>query len=134
MHGININDSTQPFTAQILMGCKVIETRKSPSLRPYLGKEIGLVQTGRGKAHCVGTVIVKREIKYKDQEEFLRDESKHLVNRSNKYFPAVFPAFGYELTDVKPHEPFRVFSYGIISRNLDQSDIDFARKACILTP
>ena len=56
MVGININDKTQDFTGQILRGEKTVETRRTNSLRPYVGKRVGIVRTGRGRARAdVGT-------------------------------------------------------------------------------
>ena len=44
MMGINVNDKTQDYTGQILRGEKIVETRRTQSLRPYVGQRIGIVR------------------------------------------------------------------------------------------
>ena len=64
MIGININDKHQLFTEQILNGSKTIETRSSKSLHPYIGKMVGIIRTGKGKATLVGYITIKAVKKY----------------------------------------------------------------------
>jgi len=61
MLGININCKHQDFIAQILSGEKIIETRNTPSLNPYIGQKIGLIRTGQGKATLEGYAQLKAQ-------------------------------------------------------------------------
>ena len=116
MMGININDKSQNFTDQILSGSKTVETRTGPSLRPYIGKRIGIVRTGKGLATLVGYADIVGEIEYKTGKEFTCDFSRHLVSSSSPFFKS--RGFGYVLTNVKPCKPVAVLSRGIVARKL----------------
>lgn len=118
MIGININCKTQDFIGQILDGRKTIETRNTPSLRRYVGKRIGLIKTGCGKATLCGYATITREIHYKNEEEFRRDENKHLVGKGSIY-DIVVEKYGYVLSDVASIEPIEVNTRGIIVRKLE---------------
>ena len=71
--GININDSEFPFTDEILKGRKTIETRSSPSLKPYVGQRVGLVRTGVGEAQVVGYATIGKPVIYNTYEQFRAD-------------------------------------------------------------
>lgn len=108
MMGININDKSQPFTAQILAGEKVIETRRTQSLKPYVGQRIGIVRTGRGKATLVGFATVGEPIFYGTLEEFRADEGRHRVAAGSQFDWAPGGKYGYPMLDVVACEPVRV--------------------------
>mgnify|MGYP001086420749 CR=1 FL=1 len=42
-HGIHINVKHQDFVKQILSGEKTMETRDTDSLKPYVGKRVGII-------------------------------------------------------------------------------------------
>jgi len=125
--GININDSVQDFTGQILRGEKTIETRdafsKKPekaSLHAYVGREIGIIRTGKGKAFLVGKAVIGKPIVYHNREEFDKDYSKHLVSSDSKFY--IKPErnkIGYPLINVVPLKPTQVTTKGIVSRSVD---------------
>lgn len=117
--GININDSSQPFTEQILSGDKTIETRDTPSLRSYVGKRIGIVRTGKGKAQLVGYATISEEKVYNSSEEFRADDDKHLVDEGSQY-DIKDKKYGYVLADVESVTPVDVDSKGIVSRKISQ--------------
>jgi len=71
--GVNINDKAQPFTDQILSGEKTIETRRTNSLRPYIGQRVGIIRTGKGKALLVGFMDIGHPVIYRTKEEFRAD-------------------------------------------------------------
>ena len=120
--GININDSTQPFTEQILSGRKTIETRNSDSLRKYVGKRVGIIKTGEGPAQVVGYVTIAEPIVYKKRVEFRRDQSKHLIKAGSDFDMAEGQdvKYGYPLMDIEKVTPFPVTSQGIVSRKITQ--------------
>lgn len=117
MIGININCKEQDFITQILEGKKVIETRNSHSLRCYVGKRIGLIKTGCGKAKLCGYATITEETYYTNENEFRNDDNKHLVTKGSKY-DIVKEKYGYVLMDVVSIEPVEVKTKGIIARRI----------------
>ena len=116
--GVNINDDVAPFTEYILNGEKTIETRNTPTLRPYVGKRIGIIKTGKKiKATLVGYVNIDKEIVYDSKEKFDKDYSKHLVGGDSPYFFDNIK-FGYSLKDPERISPTPITSKGIVSRKL----------------
>lgn len=99
MVGINIaSNRKEPIADLIIDGVKQIETRNSPTLRPFVGDRVGIVETGKGKAKLVGYVTIVKEIIYGNKEDFYKDVDKHQVNEDSVYaFKKV--KYGYILTD-----------------------------------
>ena len=130
---VNINDSSQDFTGQILKGQKTIETRDTlnNALQGVLGQRIGLVRTGIGDTKVVGyATVAKQPIVYRNESEFRRDQGKHLVEPDSKYdIKKGGVKYGYELTDVTPVEPFAPKSvsrmYSVIEPRYMPSDADY---------
>jgi len=121
MVGININDDAQAFTSQILCGSKTIETRNTPSLRPYIGKTVGIIRTGKKiRATLVGLVKIESEIFYSTREEFDNARPMHLVAPDSAYYGDGIK-FGYKLTNIKRVRPRPITSRGIVSRKLNYS-------------
>lgn len=114
MIGININDKHQDFTDQILSGAKTIETRNSKSLHPYIGKQVGIIRTGKGKATLVGYTTIKETKKY--YNNFDLDYNKHLVSTDSPYHGQ--NKWGYILVDSFRCEHKLITSRGIISRKI----------------
>jgi hypothetical protein len=116
--GININDDAQPFTEQILSGEKTIETRDSPSLRPYVGKQVGIVRTGKGKqAELVGYATVADEITYQTKYDFMKDVDKHLVGEESPY-SFKDKKYGYVLEDIQRIKPQPITTKGNVARKV----------------
>ena len=116
--GININDSEQPFTTQILNGEKTIETRNSPSLHPYVGKKVGIIRTGIGPATLVAYVVIGKPKFYNNEQEFDKDFNKHLVSKDSTYYISEKGKWGYPLEDVQSINPYTIKSIGIIARKI----------------
>jgi len=116
MIGININDKTQPFTRQIIAGCKTVETRGSPSLRPYVGKRVGIVRTGCGRACVVAYADIVSELAYTSARAFKRDFRRHRVSQDSKFSKT--SGYGYVLANVCPVEPIPVTTLGIVARKI----------------
>jgi hypothetical protein len=115
MIGININDKHQLFTEQILNGSKTIETRSSKSLHPYIGKMVGIIRTGKGKATLVGYITIKAVKKYCNN--FDDDYGKHLVAPTSLYHGQ--DKWGYILCNpVRCSKERLITSRGIISRKI----------------
>jgi hypothetical protein len=119
--GININDSTQAFTTQILAGQKTIETRPTNSLRPYVGKTVGIVRTGQGKATLVGTMKIGEPKFYKTKKDFDADRKKHLVSPGSPHYITAAGKYGYPLSEVRPVKPIELDTKGIVGRVIAKS-------------
>jgi len=117
--GININDSSFPWTDVILSGKKRIETRNTPTLDPYLGKRVGIIRTGVGKAILVGFVDIVGKKVYSSVEEFRKDEYLHLV-KIDSPFDFKGSKIGYVLQNPeKLSTPTAVETRGIVSRKIN---------------
>ncbi len=116
--GININDSDQPFTSQILSGKKTIETRIKPSLHPYVNKRVGIIRTGTGPATLVGYATIGTPVFYKNETEFNKDYKKHLVGKNSVHYIGENGKWGYPLKDVQKIPEKKITSLGIVARKL----------------
>ena len=114
--GININDKQQAFTEQILGGLKTIETRNKNSLKPYIGRRVGIVRTGKGMATLVGFVTIGEPVFYADKIQFDADHHRHLVAKDSPYYITSGGKWGYPLQDVMRCEEKELPSRGIIAR------------------
>jgi hypothetical protein len=118
--GININDKIQDFTGQIMRGEKTIETRKTNSLKSYIGKRMGIIRTGRGRAYLVGYATIGNPKIYKNEKQFRKDYDKHRVEKGSPYdIEEGGVKWGYPLSNIEKLEvPREVSSRGIIARKL----------------
>ena len=116
--GININDSECPWSEWIVDGKKTVETRNTDSLRPYVGKRVGIVQTGKGKAKLIGEATIGEPKVYENPLEFRIDYNSHWVApRSEFDMPKGGVKFGYPIIDpIRYKSPVEVESRGIIAR------------------
>jgi len=119
--GIGINDSTQEFTTQILSGQKTVETRPTNSLRPYIGKTVGIVRTGKGKATLVGTMKIGEPKFYKSKKDFDADRKKHLVSPGSPHYITAVGKYGYPLSEVRPVKPIELDTKGYVGRRIPKS-------------
>ena len=79
MMGINVRcDSGMDYAGLIVDGAKTLETRRTNSLRPWIGQRVGIVRTGRGKAHLVGYAVIGEPVML-DHAAFRQAEDRHLV-------------------------------------------------------
>jgi SAM-dependent methyltransferase len=117
--GININDSTQDFTGQILRGEKTIETRPSRSLDSRIGKLTGIIRTGVGKATLVGYAVIGEPVVYDSVAKFRRDYSKHRVAPGSIHDIKDGLKYGYPLMQVKRVTPRAITSSGRVIRKLN---------------
>lgn len=121
MIGINVNDSCEPYSMMIVEGFKTIETRNSPSLHPYVGQRVGIVQTGCGPARVVGYATIGQPVTWTSQQEFDRDICLHRVGLSSPYRQISGIKYGYPVTDVrKLSKPIPVTSRGIVARQIEE--------------
>ena len=118
MMGININDKDYPFTEFIFSGKKTIETRKTPTLNPYVGKRVGVVKTGKGTATLVGFITIGKPIYYGTEKEFRKDEDKHCVYAGSKYDIDHNGKWGYPIIDPVMIKPRYINNRGIVARQI----------------
>ena len=127
IRGINVNDSGEAFTDMIFRGEKTIETRdQAKSLSPYVGKRVGIISTGKGKATLKGYADIGEPIEYRTPEEFRAAENQHRVPEGSKF--DIKPGqskFGFPLSNVELlSEPKQIPVSGRVASNL--SDIRFS--------
>ena len=83
--GINVrSDGDIDYASLIVDGEKKYESRKTDSLRPYVGKIVGIVRTGNGPAVAIVQVTIGEPIVV-DVEKFNRLRKQHLVPQGSKF-------------------------------------------------
>lgn len=121
--GININCKEHDFATWILNGEKTIETRTTPSLRPYVGKTVGIIRTGCGKAHLVGFVEIRGEIHYLSYDAFRDDYDRHRVPEGSSY-DFFLDKYGYVLKcPTWLATPIPVHTRGNVARFISSYDL-----------
>ena len=121
MIGINVRcDSGLDYAGLIADGAKTLETRRTNSLRPWVGQRVGIVRTGRGKAHLVGYAVIGEPI-VMDHAAFRQAEDQHLVPSGSAYDAQVGETkYCYPLRDAERlNAPTPVTTRGIIARKLE---------------
>ena len=121
MMGINVRcDSGLDYAGLIADGAKTLETRRTNSLRPWIGQRVGIVRTGRGAARLVGYAVIGEPVML-DHAAFREAEDQHLVP-----FGSAFDAqagetkYCYPMRDAERLAvPVPVTSRGIIARRLE---------------
>jgi hypothetical protein len=117
--GINVrSDGNIDYADLIVDGKKKLETRNSDSLRPYVGKRVSIVKTGKGRAYAIGVVTVGEPITA-DEKKFRKLEKEHLVTAGSKF--DIQPGsikFLYPMIDPKRYERPREVGHGIVSRKV----------------
>ena len=127
--GINVRSDVRagmPYADLIVDGVKTYESRESNSLNPYIGKRVGIVKTGEGKAHAIGSVVIGEPI-IVNEHQFRELEAEHMVPAGSAFdIKQGQKKVLYPLSDaVRFDRPIDV-SHGIVSRklNLDEEIID----------
>lgn len=83
--GINVrSDGNIDYAGLIIDGKKKYESRQTDSLRPYVGKTVAIVRTGKGPAVAIGQVTVGEPIVV-DAEKFDKMRKLHLVPQGSKF-------------------------------------------------
>ena len=119
--GINVRtDESVNYSDLIVSGQKKYETRDKDSLRPYIGKRVGIVETGSGPANLVGYATVGDPIEV-GESEFNDSRDLHLVPEGSKF--DIKPGqskFLYEMLEpTKLDQPIDASgTRGIIARNI----------------
>jgi len=83
--GINVrSDSDIDYADLIVDGKKKYESRNTNSLRPYVGKTVGIIRTGSGPAVAIGQATIGEPI-VADEKKFNKLRKKHLVPKGSKF-------------------------------------------------
>lgn len=121
--GINVrSDGDIDYADLIVDGKKSLETRNTDSLRPYVGKRVSIVKTGKGKAYAIGVATVGEPVEV-DEKEFRKLEKKHLVPAGSKF--DIYPGqtkFLYPMLNPKRYDRPREVGHGIVSRKVFVED------------
>ena len=117
--GINVrSDGNIDYADLIVDGKKKLETRNSDSLRPYVGKRVSIVKTGKGRAYAIGVATVGEPIEA-DEKKFRKLEKEHLVPAGSKF--DIHPGsikFLYPMINPTRYERPREVGHGIVSRKV----------------
>ena len=118
--GINVNQGGSSFADKIISGEKKFETRESDSLRSYVGKRVGVIRTGEGKAKAIGDVTLGEPIVVSSPEEFAKLRDLHLVPEGSKFdIKQGGVKYLYPIENPVPYEAEKdVAKYGIVSRKI----------------
>ena len=92
-------------------------------MRPWVGQRVGIVRTGRGKAHLVGYAVIGEPI-VMDHAAFREAEDQHLVPSGSAFdAQAGEVKYCYPLRDAERlNAPEPVTTRGIIARKLESTD------------
>ena len=121
MFGINVRcGSGMDYAGLIADGAKTLETRRTNSLRPWIGQRVGIVRTGRGPAHLVGYAVIGEPVML-DHAAFRQAEDQHLVPSGSAYdAQAGEVKYCYPMWDAERlNAPTPVTTRGIIARKLE---------------
>lgn len=119
--GINVRSDVEagiPYADLIVDGIKTYESRESNSLSPYIGKRVGIVKTGEGRAQAIGSVVIGEPIVV-DERGFRKLEGEHMVPAGSAFdIKHGQKKYLYPLSDaIRFDKPIDV-SHGIVSRKL----------------
>ena len=118
MIGINVRATkTHDYASLIVSGTKILETRNTNSLKPYIGQRVGIIRTGKGKAQLIGFVNIDKA-EWVSQEDFKKIYYKHLVSDDSEFACTNKGKWVYHLSDAQMHPATDVDSKGIIARNI----------------
>jgi len=121
--GVNVRtDGDINYADLIVSGQKKYESRDKDSLRPYVGKRIGIVETGSGPAKLVGYATVGEPIEV-GEAEFDDSRDQHLVPEGSKFdIKSGQSKFLYEM--INPEQLAQPIdasgTKGIVARNISQ--------------
>ena len=118
--GINIavDRNGTDYADLIIKGTKKFESRETPSLKPYVGKRVGIVRTGAGPAEVIGTVEIGKPIEV-NENEFAKLRDQHLVSEDSSFnIKKGQTKFLYPMIDPVAMDAQKVTSTGIVARAL----------------
>jgi predicted GNAT family acetyltransferase len=121
--GINVrSDGNIDYAGLIIDGKKKYESRQTDSLRPYVGKTVAIVRTGKGPAVAIGQVTVGEPVVV-DAEKFDKMRKLHLVPQGSKFDigPGATKYLYPMINPVRWDREKLVKQKGIVARKIDES-------------
>jgi hypothetical protein len=118
---LGINVAVDPrngtdYADLIVSGAKKFESRETASLKPYVGKRVGIVRTGAGQAEVIGSVEIGQPIKV-NEKQFNQLRDQHLVAEDSSFnIKKGQTKFLYPMIDPTSTPPQKVTSKGIVAR------------------
>jgi hypothetical protein len=128
--GINIavDKNGTDYADLIVSGTKKFESRETASLKPYVGKRVGIVRTGAGPAEVIGSVEIGRPIEV-NEKQFNQLRDQHLVAEDSSFnIKKGQTKFLYPMMNPIPTPAQKVTSKGIVAR-AERDSFDTARNA-----
>lgn len=123
--GINVrNDGDIDYASLIVDGKKKYESRKTDSLRPYVGKTVAIVRTGSGVATAIGQVTIGEPIVV-NAEKFDKLRKQHLVPQGSKFDITVDGTkYLYPMINPKRWDNEKVVQHkGIVARKIQEQGV-----------
>jgi hypothetical protein len=123
--GINVrSDGNIDYASLIVDGKKKYESRKTDSLRPYVGRTVGIVRTGNGPAVAIGQVTIGEPIVV-DAEKFDKLRKQHLVPQGSLFdIAANDTKYLYPMINpVRWDEEKLIKNKGIVARKIQEQEL-----------
>ena len=123
--GINVrSDSDIDYADLIVDGKKKYESRNTDSLRPYVGKTVGIIRTGSGPAVVIGQATIGEPI-VADEKKFNKLRKKHLVPKGSKFdINSNGTKYLYPIIDpIRWDDEKLVKQKGIVARKIEEQDV-----------
>lgn len=119
--GINVRSDIKAgirYADLLVDGKKAYETRDTDSLRPYVGRTVGIVRTGEGQARAIGSVKIGEPIKV-GAAQFRRMQAQHLVPAGSEFdIKRGGEKFLYPVTEAKRFDEEYDVEPGIVGRQI----------------
>ena len=118
MIGINVRNADIAYADVIVDGIKTLESRDTNSLKPYIGKRVAIVRTGKGKAKAIGEATIGNPIVV-DRLEFRNKYKEHLVGEGSVFYIKNGQVkYLYPMLDAIRYEKEKDVALGIVSRKV----------------
>jgi hypothetical protein len=127
--GINIavDKNGTDYADLIVSGTKKFESRETASLKPYVGKRVGIVRTGAGPAEVIGSVEIGQPIEV-NEKQFNQLRDQHLVAEDSSFnIKKGQTKFLYPMMNPIPTPAQKVTSKGIVARAVPPEPIKKSR-------
>lgn len=100
------NELSNKFADDIVDGRKTIETRRSRSMDPLIGKRVKIIRTtGKGsEAMVIGEVTIGKPVFYRTKAQFEKDFEKHLVPSDSGFGFSDGGKYGYPMIDAEKYD------------------------------
>ena len=119
--GLNVRSDKKAgisYADAIVDGKKQYETRNSHSLKHLVGKKVGIVRTGEGKAKAIGHCKIGEPIVV-GEHDFRAREHQHLVPKDSAF--DIKPGgvkYMYPITHAKRWSSEKDVAHGIVTRKI----------------